>query len=201
MTCGSALLGLDRYLLTQRAPLREIVENGLMVARKREEKEGEIGSRILPHGSVEADIHVGKASLLNADLAQSWACLTFVHREIMPSHEERFEASTSFAGQINLAQRAWIGMRDYSYSVRMASRSVFLSPLRVDRNEARSICGYQPVARAIRPKSRASATSGPSSYGLVFYRISSFKVPPCAYRNCDIGAAVIVPCLRGSFFV
>jgi uncharacterized protein YecT (DUF1311 family) len=37
--------------------------------------------------------------------------------EIMASHEERFEASTSFAGRINLAQRAWIGMRDHSYSV------------------------------------------------------------------------------------
>jgi hypothetical protein len=126
-----------------------------MVARKREVKEEEIGSWILPHGSVEADIHVGKAPLINADLAQSWACLTFVHREIMPSHEERFEASTSFASRINLAQQAWIGMCDYSCSVRMASRSVFLSPLRVDENEARSTCGYQPVAPAIRPMSKA----------------------------------------------
>jgi hypothetical protein len=86
-------------------------------------------------------------------------------------------------------------MRDYSCSVRMVSRSVFLSPLRVDGNEVRSTCGDEPVAPAIRSRWMASAANGPSSFRLMFYRISSFEVPQCAYDSCDIGAVVIVQCL------
>jgi hypothetical protein len=59
-------------------------------------------------------------------------------------------------------------MRDHSCSVWMASRSLFLLPLRVDVNEARCTCGYQPVAPAIRPRSRATAASGSWSCGFVF---------------------------------
>jgi hypothetical protein len=70
-----------------REPLREIVGEWDDSGNGAGREEGEIGSSILPHGSVEADIHVGRTPSINADLAQSWACLIFVHREIMDSHE------------------------------------------------------------------------------------------------------------------
>jgi hypothetical protein len=68
---GSASLGLGRCLLTLKAPLRETVggwdDSGDGTGRG----EGEIASISLPHGSVEADIHVGRRPLINAGLAQA----------------------------------------------------------------------------------------------------------------------------------
>jgi hypothetical protein len=46
-------------------------------AGRREEK---IASRRLPHGSVEADILVGKAHFNQRWPGTRWACLRFVHR-------------------------------------------------------------------------------------------------------------------------
>ena len=114
----------------------------MTVAMEAGREEGEIANRPLPHGSVEADIHVGKTPSINAGLAQAGLASCSCIGEIMASHEERFQPSTSFATRINLARRAWIGMRDHSYLVWVASRRLFLLPLRCRRNEARSCCGY-----------------------------------------------------------
>jgi hypothetical protein len=56
----------------------------------------------------------------------------------MASHEERFKASTSFAGRINLAERAWIGIHDHK-QLGMDGLRVAFSFFRyaVDINEAR----------------------------------------------------------------
>jgi hypothetical protein len=58
---------------------------------------------------VEADIHVEKTRSINTGLAQAGLASCSCIGQIMASHEEKFKASTSFAGRINLAQRAWIG--------------------------------------------------------------------------------------------
>jgi hypothetical protein len=100
-------------------PLREMLENMGGGGNGAGRSEGEITSRALPHGSVEADIRVETAHFDQrwSGTSWAWACLTFVHRRDLAWHEGRFEVSTSLAGRIHLAGRAWIGMCDHSYSV------------------------------------------------------------------------------------
>jgi hypothetical protein len=128
--CDSASLGLGRCLLMLRAPLRETVGGWDDSDNSAGREEGEITSWTPPHGSVEADIHVEKTPTINAGLAHAGLASCSCVGEIMASHEERFEASTSFARRINLARRAWIGMCDDSCSGWMASCRLFLLPLR-----------------------------------------------------------------------
>jgi hypothetical protein len=92
-----------------KAPLRETVGGWDNCGNEAGGENGEIASRTPPHGNVEADIHVEKTLSINAGLAQAGLASCSCIGQIMASHEERFEASTSFAGRINLAQRAWIG--------------------------------------------------------------------------------------------
>jgi hypothetical protein len=106
---GSASLGLDRRLLMLRAPLRETVAGWYDCGNEVGGKNREIASRTRPHGNVEADIHVEQTCSINAGLAQAGLASCSCIGQIMASHEERFKAFTSFAGRINLAQRAWIG--------------------------------------------------------------------------------------------
>jgi hypothetical protein len=116
MTWSSALLGSGRYLRVLKEPLREIFESLGDGGNGAGRSEGEIANTRVPHGSVEADIVVGKAYF-----DQRWpgtglasdSCIG----EIVASHEGRFKGFTSFAERINLAGRAWIGMRDQSYLV------------------------------------------------------------------------------------
>jgi hypothetical protein len=68
---GSASLGLGRCLLMLKAPLRETVGGWGDSGNDTGREEGEIASKTLPHGSVEADIHVGRRPLINAGLAQA----------------------------------------------------------------------------------------------------------------------------------
>lgn len=96
---------------------------------KREEEMSRANG-LLPHESVEADIHVEEFSWIYAHLAQAGLASRLCVGKIMSSQRERFEATTSLAGRINLAQWAWIGMRNDTCLVRVSSRSLVSIPLR-----------------------------------------------------------------------
>lgn len=98
--CGSASLGLGRCLLMLRVPLRETVGGWYDSGNRAGREDGEIASRTPPHGNMDADIHVEETLFINAGLAHAGLASCSCIGEIMASHEERFEAFTSFAGRI-----------------------------------------------------------------------------------------------------
>jgi hypothetical protein len=80
MTWSSALLGSGRYLRVLKEPLREIFRSMGDGGNGAGRSEGEIASRRLPHGSVEADILVEKTHFDQRWPGTRRACLKFVHR-------------------------------------------------------------------------------------------------------------------------